>query len=161
MVLGLIESIFKLIYYSERNAKSKFTGNALFVFLLAVEVFRLTLSRILTLLTALGLDIVIKSVQKYMFQLVLFSFMFVLSLIVDIALQYTVSEYILSNALVSLVNGLVECLDIMLIFWIVLAFQRLLNYLKKEELTYKEQIVSRIYYSFSFCIILSILLEVS
>ena len=65
IVLGLVESVFKLIFFSERNAKSKFTGNTLFVFLLAVEVFRLTLSRILTLLTALGLDIVIKTIDKY------------------------------------------------------------------------------------------------
>ena len=86
VVLGLVECILKLIFYCERNSKSNFEGGNLYVLLLAVEVFRLTLCRILTLLTALGLDIVIKSVENYQFQLILFSFMFIISLIAHLSL---------------------------------------------------------------------------
>lgn len=129
--------MFKLLYYYQRGSQAAFDGGTLYGLILTTEVLRLTVSRILILLTALGLGIVIESVTKYQMQLILFAFAFVISLIASLELEHAHHEYMVGSAFISLVNGLVEILDLILIFWIIAAFVRTTRYLKREALIYK------------------------
>lgn len=149
------------MYYSQRGSQAAFDGGMLYGVILTTEVLRLTVSRILILLTALGLGIVIESVAKYQMQLILFAFAFVISLIASLELEHAHHEYMVGSAFISLVNGFVEILDLVLIFWILAAFARTTRYLKQENLIYKHQVVNSLFNWFIGCIVVAIILDLS
>jgi len=76
-------------------------------------------------------------------------------------------------AIIGIVNGAVELLDLALIFWILLAFKRTIKYLSATNegkevsskdvalKSYKRVIVTQIYKVFCMCVILNLVLEIS
>ena len=89
------------------------------------------------------------------------------------AIEHTKHEHKVSVAIIGIVTGTVEVLDLILIFWILLAFKRTIKYLSttnegKEPSTkdvalksYKRVIVAQIYQVFGVCVILDFILEIS
>lgn len=65
LISAFFQTLMSIVYYSWRNNQSDFTGRKLFLSIATLELFRNTFSRVLTLMVALGFQIVIKNVHKY------------------------------------------------------------------------------------------------
>ena len=55
-----------------------------------------------------------------------------LSISASLAVEHTKHEHSIHFAVVGLINGSVQIFNMILIFWILLAFNRTLGYLKKQ-----------------------------
>ena len=118
------------IYYQLKDKQASDPGH-LFGAVIFTEVLRLVFSRILTLVVALGLDIVISSISRYIGKIMVMTLLLTLAISASLAIEHTKHEHNINFAIVGVVNGIVQICDILLIFWIIMAFRRTLGYLGK------------------------------
>ena len=87
IISAFFESLLSIIYYNWRNNSSTFTGGTLFMSTGTLKLFRVTYSRILTLMVSLGYQIAVKSIDKYANKITVICFLFMISLCLDWVVQ--------------------------------------------------------------------------
>ena len=153
IISAFFEALLSIIYYSWRNNSSTFTGGYLFMFTGTLRLFRVTFSRILTLMVSLGFQIVIKSVEKYANKIITICFLFMVSLCFNWVVQHRNYEHPMLPIILRLSQVPLLIVSAILFLWIFIAFRRTLAHLKTKRQDYKYQIIYKIYKAFVICTI--------
>ena len=124
----------------------------MFLSIVTLDLFRNTFSRVLTLMVALGFQIVIKNVHKYANKITVLCVVLMLSMVLSFTAQERSKEHPMLPTVVGLAHLPLLLTDLLLFFWIFLAFRRTLQYLGKKHQDYKYNIISKIYKAFVACI---------
>ena len=120
--------------------------------IVTLDLFRNTFSRVLTLMVALGFQIVIKNVHKYANKITVLCLVLMLSMVLSFMVQERSKEHPMLPTVAGLAQLPLLLTDLLLFFWIFLAFRRTLRYLEKKHQDYKYKIVSKIYRAFVVCV---------
>jgi len=103
-------------------------------------------------MVALGFQIVIKNVHKYANKITVLCVVLMLSMVLSFMVQERSKEHPMLPTVVALAHLPLLLTDLLLFFWIFLAFRRTLRYLEKKHQDYKYNIISKIYKAFTACI---------
>ena len=110
-------------------------------------------------MVALGFQIVIKNVHKYANKITVLCVVLMLSMVLSFTVQERSKEHPMLPTVVALANLPLLLTDLLLFFWIFLAFRRTLRYLEKKHQDYKFKIISTIYKAFVACIAIGAFLQ--
>ena len=129
LAFGFAECFLSIFLYKMKDSKLRFEGSGLFTFIMMLQLFRITFSRILSLVIALGYQIVIKSVEKYHPKIVGMTFLIVVAMTASLAVEQSGHDHLYSESVIFMINAPILLLDLILSFWVIQAYRRTLAYL--------------------------------
>ena len=157
--ISFLECIFNWSLYSHINRKGEYS-TAITLMCMAIEIFRSTFARVVTLVVALGYGILIKSIEKYQAKILSVSFLYMASLAAYNGIIYINHNSPVSGPVALIVSFPLSILNTFFGFWIYSAFRRTLHYLLQKEQTYKFNIISKLFVCVCICLFASLVLFV-
>lgn len=158
---SMYEHLMNSIYFGLYNSYN-IDSTALIAMSYVTLIIRAAMARLLILVTALGYHIMESSVDKYVQNIALMGFFYVISLGIELLVtKYIAKEYSLSPTVTFIAEIPHMACDLILCLWIVMAFRRTILVLNRQKEGKKSFILIQLFISYVVAMFIFICLRVA
>lgn len=139
--LSFLQCFFSSLVFYNHNHTGTYSGFLMGLSML-VDVLRNTFARVVFLLVGIGYGILITTMGKYETKVLTLAFSYMISLSAYLGILFINNYSPVSKAMIFIVSFPLAILNSLFYFWIWATMRRTMNYLEKNEQTYKLNIIS-------------------